>query len=113
MPPILILRKINHTRLSSWSRDRLQIKKAANGFSRQSANITGCLCGHGELGGEEWLHVWARQTLAGSQLLLFSRLWFILGDRGLSWGRIGILISDLSQAVCDTSDTHFILVIAP
>lgn len=35
-----------------------------NGFSRQSANLTGWPCGLGELRGEKWPHTGARQTPA-------------------------------------------------
>lgn len=59
-----------------------------NGFSRQSANLTGWPCGLGELRGEKWPHTGARQTPAARlhpapYLLLFSQpgrrgggLWF-------------------------------------
>lgn len=46
-----------------------------NGFSRQSANLTGWLCGLGELSGEKWLHIRARQTPAALYLLMYSQLW--------------------------------------
>lgn len=57
------------------------------GFSRQSANLTDWLCGHGEFSGEKWLCIWARQTLAGLHLLLFAQLWGQLwvGGRALGW----------------------------
>lgn len=45
-----------------------------NGFSRQSANLTGWPCGLGELSGEKWLHIRAGQTPAALCLLLFSQL---------------------------------------
>lgn len=72
-----------------------------NGFSRQSANLTGWPCGLGELRGEKWPHRGARQTPAAR----LHRISFCfpsrgggegdcgLGDGGLSWGRISTLIS--------------------
>lgn len=99
-------RKINHTRLSSWSQYGLQIKKLQllpwaglmDFQGKVQTSLAGCV---GMVSSVE--RNGSTAGLGRHELYCSSSCFPScgLGDGGLSWGRISILMSDLPRAICE------------